>query len=162
MTNRAEARQYNPGDCVFTVLPLVDSPSQAKFSSPFSAVHWVFKLNYLIETPGHRKSSKLCQVNLLKHTWKSLFPMLQSSPAKPMLVSGRILSSPMSEPVVVEGEGVDIAPDVGWGIQRHWKIWISLLGTQMWSNMMSWLYWSMAIYHCFLITQPKHSLLSMT
>lgn len=112
---QAESRQFNPGDSVLILLPLVESPFQAKFSGPFSVVRQVSDLNYLIKTPGHRKATKLCHVNLLKpyHTRESLFPLPQNVRAKPILVSSSVLTSPMSEPVVVEGEGVDIAPDVG-------------------------------------------------
>ncbi|XP_053294792.1 uncharacterized protein LOC128455141 [Pleuronectes platessa] len=112
---RAEARQFNPGDRVLTLLPLVDSPFQAKYSGPFSVVRQVSDLNYLIETPGRRKSTRLCHVNLLKpyHTSESVSPLPKSSPAKPMLVSGPVLTSSMSELVVVEEEGLDIAPDDG-------------------------------------------------
>lgn len=35
-------------------------------NNPFTVLHKVSDLNYLIETPGYRKSSKLCHVKLLK------------------------------------------------------------------------------------------------
>ena len=69
----------------------------------------------MIETPGRRKSTRLCHVNLLKpyHTSESVSPLPKSSPAKPVLVSGPVLTSSMSELVLVEEEGLDIAPDDG-------------------------------------------------
>ncbi len=63
---QAELREFSPGDHVLALLPLVSSPFQAKYSGPFIVLRKVSDLNYLIETPGHRKSSKLCHVNLLK------------------------------------------------------------------------------------------------
>lgn len=63
---RSDVRQFSPGDCVLALLPLVDSPFQAKYSGPFSVVQQVSDLNYLIETPGRRKSTRLCHINLLK------------------------------------------------------------------------------------------------
>ncbi len=63
---QAELREFSPGDHVLALLPLVSSPFQAKYSGPFTVLRKVSDLNYLIETPGHRKSSKLCHVNLLK------------------------------------------------------------------------------------------------
>lgn len=94
---------------------LVESPFQAKFSGLVSVVRQVSDLSYLIKTPGCRKATKLCHVNLLKpyHTRESLFPLPQKVPAKPILVSSLVLSSSMSEPVVVGGKGVDIASNVG-------------------------------------------------
>ncbi len=63
---QAELREFSPGDHVLALLPLVSSPFQAKYSGSFTVLRKVSDLNYLIETPGHRKSSKLCHVNLLK------------------------------------------------------------------------------------------------
>lgn len=63
---KAELREFCPGDRVLALLPLVNSPFQAKYSGPFTVLRKVSDLNYLIETPGHRKSSKLYHVNLLK------------------------------------------------------------------------------------------------
>lgn len=63
---QAELREFTPGDRVLALLPLVSSPFQAKYCGPFNVLRKVSDLNYLIETPGYRKSSKLCHVNLLK------------------------------------------------------------------------------------------------
>lgn len=46
--------------------PLVWSPFQAKYSGPFTVKERVTDLNYLIATPGCKKSEQLCHVNLLK------------------------------------------------------------------------------------------------
>lgn len=62
----AELRDFSPGDKVLALLPLVTSPFQAKYSGPYTVLKKVSDLNYLIETPGNRKSTKLCHVNLLK------------------------------------------------------------------------------------------------
>lgn len=63
---QAELREFSPGDRVLALLPLVSSPFQAKYYGPFTVLRKVSDLNYLIETPGHRKTSKLCHINLLK------------------------------------------------------------------------------------------------
>uniref|UniRef100_A0A8D0AC21 CCHC-type domain-containing protein n=1 Tax=Sander lucioperca TaxID=283035 RepID=A0A8D0AC21_SANLU len=63
---QAELRKFSSGDRVLALLPLVSSPFQAKYCGPFTVLRKVSDLNYLIETPGRRKSSKLCHVNLLK------------------------------------------------------------------------------------------------
>lgn len=63
---RAEAREFCPGDRVRALLPIVDSPFQAKYNGPFSVIRQVTDLNYLIATPGCRRATKLCHVNVLK------------------------------------------------------------------------------------------------
>ena len=63
---QAELLEFSPGDQVLSLLPLVSSPFQAKYCGPFTVLRKVSDLNNLIETPSHRKSSKLCHVNLLK------------------------------------------------------------------------------------------------
>uniref|UniRef100_A0AAQ4P9U3 Integrase catalytic domain-containing protein n=1 Tax=Gasterosteus aculeatus aculeatus TaxID=481459 RepID=A0AAQ4P9U3_GASAC len=63
---QSELREFTPGDRVLALLPLVSSPFQAKYCGPFNVLRKVSDLNYLIETPGYRKSFKLCHVNLLK------------------------------------------------------------------------------------------------
>ncbi|XP_030283654.1 uncharacterized protein LOC115587797 [Sparus aurata] len=63
---RAELREFSEGDRVLALCPLVSSPFQAKFMGPYTVVKRVSDLNYLISTPGRRKSVKLFHVNLLK------------------------------------------------------------------------------------------------
>lgn len=63
---KAELRGFSPGDKVLALLPLINSPFQAKYFGPFTVLRRVSDLNYVIETPGRRKSSQLCHVNLLK------------------------------------------------------------------------------------------------
>ena len=62
---KAEVRQFSPGDQVLALLPVVSSPFQAKFLGPFNVLHKLSDLNYLIETPGHRRKTQVCHVNLL-------------------------------------------------------------------------------------------------
>lgn len=54
----AEACQFCPGDRVLALLPIVDSPFQAKYSGPFSVARQVSDLIYLIATPGRRRATK--------------------------------------------------------------------------------------------------------
>jgi hypothetical protein len=63
---QAELREFSLGDPVLALLPFVRSLFQAKYCGPFTVLGKVSDLNYRFETPGHRKSSKLCHVNLLK------------------------------------------------------------------------------------------------
>ena len=107
---RAEVRQFSPGDPILALLPLVDSPFQVKYSGPFSVVRQVSDLNYLIETPGRRKSTRPCHVNLLKpyRTRESVFSVQQGSPLKPVLVAGPVLASTIPNPVGVESEEEEI------------------------------------------------------
>lgn len=63
---RAEKRQFSVGDQVLVLVPLVESPFEAKFFGPCKVIRQVSEQNYLIEMPNKRKSTKICHVNLLK------------------------------------------------------------------------------------------------
>ena len=80
---KAELREFSSGDKVLVLLPLVNSPFQAKFFGPFTVLRKVSDLNYLIETPGRRKTTRLCHINLLKayHTRDSVDGAVTVRPA---------------------------------------------------------------------------------
>ena len=63
---KAEQRQFNPGDQILALLPVISSPFQAQFTGPFTVLCQLSDQNYLLSTPGHSKSTQLCHVNLLK------------------------------------------------------------------------------------------------
>ncbi len=79
----AEVSHCSPNNPVLGLLTLVTSPFQAKYNGPFSVVWQVSDLNYLTETPGRRKSTKLCHVNLPKpyHSLESVFSVQQGCPS---------------------------------------------------------------------------------
>ena len=56
----------SPGDQVLTLLSVVGSPFQTKFSGPYSVLRQVSDVNYLISTPDQRRSTQLCHGNMLK------------------------------------------------------------------------------------------------
>lgn len=63
---RTEVHEFSPGDQVLALTPIVGSPFQAKFNGPYTVKKKVSELNYLIATPGRKKSTQLCHINLLK------------------------------------------------------------------------------------------------
>lgn len=63
---RAERREFSAGDQVLVLLPLVESPFQAKFFGPCNLIRKVSEQNYLIKMPSKRKPTRICHVNLLK------------------------------------------------------------------------------------------------
>lgn len=63
---KAVSRSFVPGDQVLALLPLPNSPFQAKFSGPYSVERCLSNENYLIGTPDRRKNFQLCHINLLK------------------------------------------------------------------------------------------------
>lgn len=62
----AESRCFSPGDQVLALLPMVDTPFQAKFQGPFTVVRQSGECDFIIATPNRRKSTQRCHVNLLK------------------------------------------------------------------------------------------------
>lgn len=63
---RSGRQEFSPGDRVLALMPIVGSPFQAKYSGPYTVTDKLSELNYLIATPGRRKSKQLVHVNLLK------------------------------------------------------------------------------------------------
>ena len=59
-------RNFDIGDKVLLFLPVRKFPLQAKYQGPFEVVKRVGEVNYVISTPGRRKSQRLVHVNLLK------------------------------------------------------------------------------------------------
>lgn len=47
------------------LLPIMASPFQARLVGPYTVIHHMSDLNYFIETPGQKKKTKVCHVNLL-------------------------------------------------------------------------------------------------
>ncbi len=62
----ARSRVFKPGDKVLALFPVLGNPLQAKYSGPYEIETKLGDLNYVIKTPGRRKSRQLCHVNMLK------------------------------------------------------------------------------------------------
>ena len=54
---KAKLRCFEPGDRVLVLIPVVGNPLQAKYISD---------TNYLVRTPGRRKETQVCHINMLK------------------------------------------------------------------------------------------------
>ena len=48
------------------MLPVVGNPLQAKYSGPYKVVKKISDTNYLVRTPGRRKETQVCHINMLK------------------------------------------------------------------------------------------------
>ena len=55
-----------PGDRVLDLFPVVGNPLQAKYSGPYKVVKKISDTNYLVKTPGRRKETQVCHINMLK------------------------------------------------------------------------------------------------
>ena len=63
---KAKSRCFEPGDRVLVLFPVVGNPLQAKYSGPYKVVKKVSDTNYLVITPGRRKETQVCHINMLK------------------------------------------------------------------------------------------------
>ena len=63
---KAVDRSFNPGDKVLVFIPTEHDPFKAKFSGPYTVLKRISDVNYVIDTPDRRKSSKMVHINLLK------------------------------------------------------------------------------------------------
>ena len=51
---------------MLALLPLPNYPLQARFCGPYVVTKRVGDVNYVIHTPDHRKTQRLCHINMLK------------------------------------------------------------------------------------------------
>ncbi|XP_061190377.1 uncharacterized protein LOC133198276 [Saccostrea echinata] len=63
---RTKTRTFKPGNKVLVLLPIPGQPLRAKYFGPFEVEQKVNDLNYIIKTPGRRKSKQLCHINMIK------------------------------------------------------------------------------------------------
>ena len=63
---KAKPRCFEPGDRVLVLFPVVGNPLQAKYSGPYKVVKKISDTNYLVKTPGRRKETQVCHINMLK------------------------------------------------------------------------------------------------
>ena len=63
---KTKSRCFAPGDRVLVLFPVVDNPLQAKYSGTYKVVKKISDTNYLIRTPGRRKETQVCHINMLK------------------------------------------------------------------------------------------------
>ena len=63
---KAKSRCFEPGDRVLVLFPVVGNPLQAKYSGPYKVVKKISDKNYLVKTPGRRKETQVCHINMLK------------------------------------------------------------------------------------------------
>ena len=63
---KAKSRCFEPGDRVLVLFPVVGNPLQAKYSGPYKVVKKISDTNYLVKTPGRRKETQVCHINMLK------------------------------------------------------------------------------------------------
>jgi hypothetical protein len=63
---KARTRTFKPGDKVLILLPRPGHPLEAKFKGPYVVLDKVGQVDYHIATPGRRKPSRICHINMLK------------------------------------------------------------------------------------------------
>ena len=59
-------RSFEPGDKVLVFVPNEGNSLQSKYVGPLKVLKKVNKVNYIVETPGKRKPSKLIHINMMK------------------------------------------------------------------------------------------------
>ena len=73
---KAKSRCFEPGDRVLVLFPVVGNPLQAKYSGPYKVVKRISDTNYLVKTPGRRKETQVCHINMLKAYYEKPKPEL--------------------------------------------------------------------------------------
>ena len=63
---KASSRQFKTGKQVLLFLPISGKPLEAKFQGPFTVLQQIGPVDYMIATPGRRRTKRLVHVNLLK------------------------------------------------------------------------------------------------
>ncbi|XP_037774377.1 uncharacterized protein LOC119570895 [Penaeus monodon] len=62
----AQSRSFSPGEKVLVFLPVPGQSLKARYFGPCIVEKKLSDLNYVIQTPGKRKQSRLCHVNQIK------------------------------------------------------------------------------------------------
>ena len=58
--------EFEEGDLVLVLLPLIGKPLQARLCGPYKVVQRLNEIDYVIATPDRRKTKRVIHVNLLK------------------------------------------------------------------------------------------------
>ena len=59
-------RKFSPGDKVLVFLPVTGRPLQARYFGPYVIEKKISDTDYIVLTPGRRKSKRLCHINMIK------------------------------------------------------------------------------------------------
>ncbi|XP_047500268.1 uncharacterized protein LOC125046527 [Penaeus chinensis] len=70
----AQSRSFSPGEKVLVFLPVPGQSLKARYFGPCIVEKKLSDLNYVIQTPGKRKQSRLCHVNQIKKYVKRIDP----------------------------------------------------------------------------------------
>ncbi|XP_033761567.1 uncharacterized protein LOC117343335 [Pecten maximus] len=62
----ARSRVFEPGEMVLVLLPVPGHSLQARYHGPYEVECRVGELDYVVKTPGRRKTKQLCHINMLK------------------------------------------------------------------------------------------------
>ena len=63
---KAREINYEVGDEVLVLLPMLSKPLQAKYHGPYVIVEKLGPVDYVVKTPDRRKQRRVCHANLLK------------------------------------------------------------------------------------------------
>ena len=63
---KTKSRCFEPEASVLVLFPVVGNPLQTKYSGPYKVVKKNSDTNYFVRTPGRRKETQMCQINMLK------------------------------------------------------------------------------------------------
>ncbi|PIK41670.1 hypothetical protein BSL78_21475 [Apostichopus japonicus] len=85
----AKNRVFQPGDKVLVLFPIQGQPLQARYFGPYEIESKMGDVDYVVKTPGRRKSRQLCHINMLK----KYIERNDDSVPKP-ICSSRMLMSP--------------------------------------------------------------------
>ena len=62
----AVTRTFSPRDKVLVLLPIPGKPLHAKYHGPYEIIEQLGPVDYVVSTPGRRKTKRVCHINLLK------------------------------------------------------------------------------------------------
>ena len=63
---KSKPREFKVGDKVLVMLPVSGQALQARYNGPYTIIHKVSDVDYVVKTPDRRKEKQLCHVNMLK------------------------------------------------------------------------------------------------
>ena len=103
----ARERNFQPGDKVLALLPIPGQPLQARYFGPYVVEKKIDNVNYVVQTPGRRKKTQLCHVNMLKE----YFDRNEGKNSQPVATLASV-------PAPCAGTAFDSDVEIGDGVQE--------------------------------------------
>lgn len=101
---KSALRTFQPGDKVLVLPSLPGSSLRSQFSGPYAVEKKISDTNYVVQTPGRKRRTRVCHINMLKH----YFPR------------DTVPQPPSAAPVGSRCAAPPVSPLRWWAVREEW------------------------------------------